>query len=254
MKYYEQLVQLGCFTKNDVEQLTGNSGTTYSLLQNYKKNGYIEQVKRNLYAAISIDTKQPAATHFQIASYIKPDSYITHHSAFEYYGYGHQVFREVYVASKAKFAPFTYDDISYRYIAPRIDSGVVQGRDGVRVTDLERTLVDSLNDFDRAAGLEELLRCLGLVPSLDEKKLLYYLKKYDKQFLFQKAGYLLAHFQIAFQISDSFYDVCEKMAGKSVRYFYRGIEDEPSVFNSRWKLFVPKNLMSIVSKGHDACK
>ena len=85
MKYYEQLVQLGCFTKKDVEQLTGNSGTTYSLLQNYKKKGYIEQVKRNLYAAISMETKQPAATRFQIASHIKSDSYITHHSAFEYY-------------------------------------------------------------------------------------------------------------------------------------------------------------------------
>lgn len=254
MKYYERLVQLGCFSKNDVEQLTGNSGTTYSLLQNYKKKGYIEQVKRNLYAAISMETKQPAATRFQIASHIKPDSYITHHSAFEYYGYGNQVFSEVYVASKSKFAPFTYDDVSYRYIAPRIDSGVVQGHDGVRVTDLERTFVDSLNDFDRAEGLEELLRCLDRIPSLDEKKLLYYLEEYDKQFLFQKAGYLLAYFQIAFHLSDSFYDVCEKMTGKSVRYFYRGIEKKSTVFNSCWKLFVPKNFILIVSKGHDACK
>lgn len=249
MKYYEQLVQLGCFTKNDVEQLTGNSGTAYSLLQNYKKNGYIEQVKRNLYVAISMETKQSVATRFQIASHIKPDSYITHHSAFEYYGYGNQVFREVYVASKAKFAAFTYDDVAYRYIAPRINSGVVQGRDGVRITDLERTVVDSLNDFDRVAGLEEFLRCLDLVPSLDEKKLLHYLEKYDKQFLFQKAGYLLGHFQAVFQLSDSFYAVCEKMTEKSVRYFYRGIENESSVFDRRWKLFVPKNLMSIVSKG-----
>jgi len=252
MKYYEQLVHLGCFTKNDVEQLTGNSGTAYSLLQNYKKNGYIEQVKRNLYVVISIETKQSVATRFQIASHIKPDSYITHHSALEYYGYGNQVFREVYVASKAKFAAFTYDDVSYRYIAPRINSGVVQGRDGVRITDLERTVVDSLNDFERVAGLEEFLRCLDLVPSLDEKKLLHYLEKYDKQFLFQKAGYLLGHFQAAFQLSDSFYAVCEKMIERSVRYFYRGIENESSVFDRRWKLFVPENLMSVVSKGGSA--
>jgi predicted transcriptional regulator of viral defense system len=252
MKYYEQLVQLGCFTKNDVEQLTGNSGTAYSLLQNYKKNGYIEQVKRNLYVAISLETKQSVATRFQIASHIKSDSYVTHHSAFEYYGCANQVFCEVYVASRSKFSAFSYDYVAYRYIASRIDCGVVQGSDGVRITDPERTVVDSLNDFDRVSGLEEFLRCLDLVPLLDEKKLLYYLEKYDKQFLFQKAGYLLGHFQGAFQLSDAFYSVCEKNTEKSVRYFYRGMENESSVYDRRWRLFVPKNLMSIISKGGSA--
>lgn len=252
MKYYEQLVQLGCFSKNDVEKLTGNSGTAFSLLQNYKKNGYIEQVKRNLYVAISMETKQSVATRFQIASHIKPDAYITHHSAFEYYGYGNQVFREIYVASGNKFDSFSYDETSYQYIAPRIDAGVAQGRDGVRITDLERTVVDSLNDFERVAGLEEFLRCLDLIPSLDEKKLVFYLEKYDKNFLFQKAGYLLGYFQAAFQLSESFFNICEKGIGRSVRYFYRGIENESSVYDRRWKLYVPEHLESIISKGGGA--
>jgi predicted transcriptional regulator of viral defense system len=249
MRYYEQLVKLGCFTKNDVEHLLGSSEATYSLLQSYKKKGYIEQVKRNLYVTISMETKQPVAGRYRIASNIKSDSYITHHSAFEYYGYGNQVYYEVYVAAKAKFAKFEYDDVTYRYIAPRIDEGVVLGGDGVRVTDLERTVIDSINDFERIGGLEELLHCLELVPSLHEDKLLRYLKLYGKKFLYQKSGYLLEHYQQTFRLSDAFYQACAGQKAKSVRYLYRGIEKQQPVFNQRWQLFVPENLLDTIAKG-----
>ena len=37
MKYYERLVDLGCFTRDDVESLSGNRETAHSIIEAYKK-------------------------------------------------------------------------------------------------------------------------------------------------------------------------------------------------------------------------
>ena len=249
LKYYEQLARLGVFTKSDVEKLVGKSETADSLLQNYKRRGLIDQVKRNLYVTKSLETGQAIAGRYRIASKIKPRSYITHHSAFEYYGYANQVYYEVYVSAETKFAEFSYDDVRYRFISPRIHEGVVMNPDGVRTTDVERTTLDSINDFERIGGLEELLNCLDAVPSLHESTLVSYLGQYNKRFLYQKTGYILSHFQEKFRLSKGFFELCEHEKGKSVRYFYNAIRFESPTYDSRWKLFVPEELLEIVSKG-----
>ncbi len=58
---------------------------------------------------------------------------------------------------------------------------------GVRITDLERTVIDSIRDFNKIGGFEELLNCLESVHYLDETKLKRYLDIYNTQGLYQKA-------------------------------------------------------------------
>ena len=123
MKYYEQLIDKGCFTRSDVVELTGNGDTANSLIYSYKRKGYIDSVRRDMFVAISLETKQPIPTRYSIASHIAKGAYITLHSAFEYYGYANQVYYEVYVAAKTRFREFQYDGIIYRYVQPAIDSG-----------------------------------------------------------------------------------------------------------------------------------
>jgi predicted transcriptional regulator of viral defense system len=249
LKYYKELTELQCFTRADVERITDNAKTADSLLTNYQKKGYIESVKRNLYVAVSMETGQAVASRYRIASHITDGAYISHHSAFEYYGYANQVFYELYVSGDKRFNSFEYDDVVYRHIAPRVSIGVEEKPDGVRVTDIERTVLDSINDFDKIAGLEELLRCLELIPLINEEKLLEYLERYGKQFLYQKAGYVLNHLKEELRLSERFFEVCERKVSKSVRYFYNGIEHEQNAFDNRWQLFVPKNLLKILSQG-----
>jgi len=249
LKYYKELTELQCFTRADVERITGNEETANSLLTNYQKKGYIESVKRNLYVAVSMETNQAVPNRYRIASNIADGAYISHHSAFEYYGCANQVFYEVYVSGNKRFEQFEYDDVAYRYVAPRISVGVDEKPDGVRVTDIERTVLDSINDFEKIVGLEELLRCLELIPHINGEKLLEYLERYGKQFLYQKAGYILNHLKNDLRLSDRFFEVCERRVSKSVRYFYGGIEHEQNVFDNRWQLFVPKNLINILSQG-----
>ncbi len=53
------------------------------------------------------------------------------------------------------------------YIASSFLDGVeTHGR--IRVTDLERTIIDTIKDFTKVGGLEELLACLSLVTYIKE--------------------------------------------------------------------------------------
>ena len=60
MKYYEDLLLLGCFSRSDVEKLTHNAKTAGSLIDSYLAKGYIERVRQDLYAVISLETKHAA--------------------------------------------------------------------------------------------------------------------------------------------------------------------------------------------------
>ncbi|MDQ2085635.1 hypothetical protein RBH29_04200 [Herbivorax sp. ANBcel31] len=62
-----------------------------------------------------------------------------------------------------------------------MQDGVVEAKNttDVRMTDLERTVVDSIRDFNKIGSFEELLNCLEGIHYLDEKKLKHYLSTYN---------------------------------------------------------------------------
>ena len=249
MKYYEQLLEKGCFTWDDVSKMVGNRNSASNLIQNYLKKGYIQSVKRNLYVAINLADSEPVVNRYVIASNLTESAYISHHTALEYYGCTNQVFYDVYVSSDTKFNTFEFNGLTYRYQMSNINEGVVKKPNGTRVTDLERTIIDSINDFEKIGGLEELLRSLEMMPYADETKLLRYLKSYGKQILFQKTGYILENFKDSLKITDIFFKACEVEISKSVRYLYHGLEKEKSTYNKKWRLFVPERLLNLTSKG-----
>jgi len=258
MKYYEKLVDMKCFTRQDVEKLTGNKETAKSLLNNYKKKGYIESVRRNLFVSISMEMGEPVADRFVIASHIVPEACVTHHSAFQFHGMTNQVFYELYVATPGnkKFSEFTYNGITYRYTASHLDMGVETKYDGmIRVTDLERTVIDSIEDINKIAGLEEVLNCIEAIPPrwLSAQKLVSYLKKYKKSgkgFLYKKMGYILEHFQEKIDAPHELFAECVKHISKSKQYFDESLKNRPGTYyDEKWKLYVPENLLFVISKG-----
>ena len=249
MKHYEKLLKMGCFTSDELYAVAGNKKTAESLSLNYQKKGYIQSVKRGLYVAMDLATEESAVSKFRIAGKITPSSYVSHHAAFEYYGCANQVSYQVEVSSDTVFHEFNYAGITYTYIGSRISDGVTNRLDGVRVTDTERTVLDGIQDFEKVMGLEELLRCLELLPLVKEGKLLTYLDTYGKQVLYQKTGYILEHFRDTWSLSDSFFTACEARIGKSKRYLYKPLTHEKMEYNRRWRLVVPSDLKRITNKG-----
>jgi len=249
VKYYEQLLKMGCFTWAELCGVVGNTKSADTIARNYLKKGYIQSVRRGLYVAIDLATHESAVSKFRIAAKITPTSYASHHTAFEYYGCANQVSYQVEVSSDTAFAPFEFVGITYTYLGSRIENGIITRPDRVRITDIERTVLDGINDFEKVMGLEELLRCLELVPMVKENKLLEYLSSYGKQVLYQKTGYILEHFRELWNLSDNFFATCEAEIGKSKRYLYKTSAHEKIEYNRRWRLVVPNNLMKITNKG-----
>ncbi len=246
MKHYEDLVAHGCFSRDELIELVEKPSTANNIIYDYQKKGLIEKVKRDYYVVISLETKQPVLSRYQIGAYMFTDAYLTHHSAFEVYGYGSQVFYECFVATDKRFNDFEYNGVMYRRVPKRADAEVIM-YGNVLVTSIEQTAVDSIRDFEKIAGLEEVIRCLMLVPGLNEHKMLECLAKNNNGFLYQKCGYIFEELSEEFHFSSAFFEECEKKASGAKRYLIKDLRE--CEYQERWKLYTPTSLKSLINKG-----
>lgn len=246
MKHYEKLLEKGCFSRDELIALVGTPAAAKMVISSYQKKGYIERVKRDFYVVISLETKQPVLSRYQIGANLFSDACISHHSAFEVFGYGSQVFYECYVATNSRFADFEYDGVTYHRVERKPNIEVIkQGK--VVVTAIEQTVVDSIRDFEKIAGLEEVIRCLMLVPGLSEEKILSCLDQNQNGFLYQKCGYIFEELENEFNFSSNFYEVCKKNSSGSKRHLMK--ETGETVFNEKWGLYTPPSLKRLIDKG-----
>jgi len=247
MDLYKKMVSYRCVTRDDMIRLCGSKSSADWHIRDFLKKKFIERIRRDLYAVMSIEGEQPIPNRYQIASSVADDACIICHSAFEYYGYAHQMFYEVYFTSAKRVRPFTYDEIRYRCIVGRDCYSCKKTHLGVRVTSIEQTVIDSIEYMEKIAGLEETLRCLMLVPYLHEDKLLEVLAGYGRGGLYQKVGYILELFKRDLSLSESFFSECEAKSSASRVYLYS--RKMGFTYNERWKLYVPVNLMAMVDEG-----
>ena len=248
-RYLEEFHQLKIFQKKDVLSLTQDDSAAKELLRRYKKAGLVSQIRRDLYTATDLANKVSLATKYEIASRITPSAYLSYHAALEYHGLANQVFYEIYISSNERFHNFEYDGIRYTYCESKVSQGVINPpRDSlVKVTDLERTVVDCIDYIGRSGGLEELIVSFSLITYLKEAQLLEYLNKYQKQILYQKAGFILSYFQNEMKLSDNFFDECRAKVGNSIRYLTDTYES--NTYFKEWQLYAPENILSFLEQG-----
>lgn len=251
MKYYEELLKLEVFNLSDVEQLTGSADAAKQILMRYVEKGFVKKVKRNLYYCVNLENKNITVNRFIVGSNINPTAYLSHHSALEYHGLAHQTFYEVYVASDRVFRNFEFEDITYKYVRPHFDNGVMvpESNSKIRVTNVERTFIDCIKNINLVGGMEELFQCLDSVMTLNNDRLLEYLNIYDIQFLYQKAGYIFERYKTDFGIKDELIDACQHKVGDGIRYFDEDAREGKGVLVKKWKLIIPKGIDNDFSQG-----
>lgn len=235
---YKKIVDMKIFTYHEMKLLLKNDDNTKRNISNFIKRGYIERIKKDLYVAINLETNGPITDKFMIASKIAADAVVSNISALEYYGYYNQVRNDCFVMTNTRFREFEYRGITYKRVKNYFNEGNIKKNDYLTVTDLEKSVIDLIKDLGKIVGLEEVNNILELIVSLDEDKLKKYLNKYNVQFYYQKAGYLLEQYKEDLNISDEFFDYINKKV-KTRRYITN--DNDFFVFNARWKLFVPLN-------------
>ena len=235
MKYLKELQSKKIFTLADIAKLTRNVNTATSLVAAYKKAGYIASVRKNLYVALDIASGNPIASRYEIASQTSESSFISYHSAMEYYGVANQVFFEVIISAKERIQT----DYSESVVTPPYNPLI-------RVASIERAVVDCIQNINLAGGLEELIECIKVIPELNAEELLKVLKKYNQKKLWQFVGFILEQFKEQFRIPDSFFDECKNNIGVRKNYLSDG---DNLVYHYEWKLYAPNNLLDITNEG-----
>ena len=251
MNLYFELSKEPVFTAEYVNQYYDNVESTRSALKRLMKQKMVVKIRNNLYTCISGETGAPIANRFQIACKITKSAYISHHTAVEYHGMSDQVYYDDYVSSETRFQNFEFDGYNYKYVHAKAQTGVenVQYSGGIRVTDLEKTLLDCVKDMDKISGIEEIISFIQSIRKLDEKKLCQYIAEYQNQFLYQKMGYLLETYSSALGLTEAFYQICQEHIGKSKRYLSSDLYD--GVYNAKWKMMVPNTKANLKNGGDE---
>ena len=177
------------------------------------------------------------------------DSFVAYHSALEYYGIANQVFNNVIVGSTKRFSQFEFDGIEYEC---KVVKNFTQINDitseKIKISSLERTIIDCIDKIELAGGIEELLNALNQIRILDEAKLLEVLESYKEIYLYQKTGYILEQFKDELSLSDDFFEWCHNSLTNQTKYFLHD-DYKDIAYNSKWKLMAPKNLKSRINGG-----
>lgn len=246
LELYKKLAPIGVFSRDEMTKILSSESKAAYHIGELMKKGYLKRVRHDLYALVSLETQEVIATREQIASKTSPTSYLYSVSALQYLGFGNQVYNEVYFVSQSRLSSFYFEGIRYVPIWKEEESRPIN-RGGVSLLSLEDSLIDYISSFEKIGGIEELLRSLFLIPSLNEERLLSALVRHDSRKLYQKTGYLLESFRDEFGLSEGFFLECEKHVSDNRYYFSssrRGNEYFP-----RWRIYAPKSLERIVNKG-----
>jgi predicted transcriptional regulator of viral defense system len=244
MKYYEAFLKLEVFNLSDAQEVVGKLNSTKVLLNTYLKKGFLKRVRRNLYCAINLENRNTTANRYLIASKINDSSYVAFHSALEIYGYTNQVSFEVFVLSSKRFDEFEFEGVRYRYAGRGINDGIVKHKRNskIKVTDLERSIVDSIKNIEYVGGFSELEECLAICPMLDKDKLKKYLTIYNSQFLYKKAGYYFDKYKQGLGITEGLLFYCEQEANAASRkYLCEEAKNGYGKLIKRWGLIVPED-------------
>lgn len=244
LKYLQKIQQKRIFKKDDIVAMTDNVRTAESVLSSYQKLNLICKIRRNMYCINNLATGLPDVSKYEIASAISLNSCVAYHTAMEYYGLVHQLWSEVHVLTDIKFTPFEFDRLTYAPHLNKYKIGIIEPRfeRGVRVTSLERTVIDCISRIDLAGGYEELLHCFESLMQLNETQLVSILNEYNIPVVWKKVGYVLESINNQVQLSKQFFNLCHKNGGNAVNFLTN--PKECTQYVCAWKLYVPKIIKS----------
>lgn len=234
MKYMETFSRKRIFDFSYVIDITGSRNLASETVQNYLRKGYIRRIKRNLYATKSFENGGVIPTKYEIASSITNSSFVSYGSALAFYGYYNQVSNEITVCSLEAFRDFSFDYINYHFRFTQNDR-FVDDINGVRVSSLEKAIVDCIGDIKSYDDMEELLEALSMINIINGNKILDYLKYVNRAILYSKVGLILSFFEDGVFITKEILDIMKASGITKTRDFTRE-KHRLKKYYKKWKL------------------
>jgi predicted transcriptional regulator of viral defense system len=186
---------------------------------------------------------------YLVASRLAPDAVLAYHTALEAHGRAHSVFERFIYLTGHDTRPLAFRSLSFEGVRPpaalrnkgKENFGVeVVDRSGlsVRVTGLERTLVDVLDRPDLGGGWEEIWRSLESVEFFDVEKIVRYALLLGNATTAAKTGYFLDEHRETLMIEDGHLAKLRRHRPKQPHYMDRPVKGKGRLV-SEWNLVVP---------------
>ncbi len=233
-----------------------NQRTHKAILYHYMKTGRLVRVRSHVYAVVpygqSPQDVQPDP--FIIASRITSDSVLAYHTALEVYGKAYSSSRDFLFLTQegVRLAMFK----NYRFRGLSVPSALVrQGCEqfgvvtvdrfglSIKVTSLERTLVDVLARPGLGGGWEEIWRSLEMVEHLDLDQVVNYALLLGKAAKIARVGFYLEQHAQRLMVDDTNLEKLRAHAPKVPIYFDRRLADDVRLL-PRWNLIVPQHILN----------
>lgn len=219
----------------------------------HQKQGHIRRLRRGLYATIPPGGAADIDS-FLVAASLAEDATLAYHTALAFHGRAYST-RSIftYLTKERHKRQLQYQGIIYRPVthplalvrSGREDLGVqLVDRTGpkIRVTALERTMVDVLDRPTLVGGWEEIWRSLETVPYFDLELLTEYALALENATTTAKVGFFLEQHQDALMVDAGTLDLLRARAPKQPHYMSRGRRARTQLV-SKWNLVVPSQVV-----------
>jgi predicted transcriptional regulator of viral defense system len=226
-----------------------------ALLAYHQKAGRVVRVRRGLYAVIpaGADADSYPVDPFLVAAKLTADAVLSHHTALEFHGRAYSVQEHFIYSASRPLGPLTFRSHVFRgakfpqalrRAGNESFSVSITERAGMelRVTSLERTLVDVLDRPDLSGGWEEIWRSLESVEFFDLDKVAEYALLLGNATTGAKVGFFLEQHRDPLMVEDRHLKALHDLRPRQPLYFDRSNRTSGRLV-SEWNLVVPKEVI-----------
>ncbi len=216
--------------------------------------GRLVRIRRGLYAVVppSAAASQVVVDPFLLTCKLSDDAVIAYHAALQFHGKAYSIWRRFHYLTSAPRRRFFFGGDEFVPVttpAPlRLSAGRVPGVGEsphagglVRVTSLERTLVDVLASPARSGGWEEVWRSLEMVEFFDVDQVVEYAVRLRSAVTAARVGVFLEQHREELMVDAAWLDELRKRRPRQPRYF------DPQRRRGRllgdWNLIVPVEVL-----------
>lgn len=221
-----------------------------ALLRYHLQKKHIARIRRGYYVVITNKTSLGVYDPLLIAGRVNESALIAYHSALSFHGIAYSLSNTVFFSSETPVKLFDFQQVAYQRVLPPkalppekiFYETKTYDRLGlaIRVTNIERTLVDCLDKPQFSGGFEEIWRATSMIDFIDAERMANYAILLNNATTIAKLGFFLEQHQEHFKIEENILSLLEKKTPKGVHYFTHAASENH--YLRRWKLMVPTSI------------
>ena len=260
MKLNAFLSQHDVFTVEELDLFlskegTGNPNTRKALLTYYRKQGRILRVRRGIYAVVPFGSSPDSSPVdlYLLASKMTNDAVLGYHTALEFHGKAYSVYNRFHYLSTQRSVPVKFRSYEFRSVSvpqPLIAEGKEMfgvsryKRSGgeLRVSNLERTLVDVLDRPQLSGSWEEIWRSLASIEFLDIEQVIDYVLILANATTAAKVGFFLEQHREDLMVDESHLKPLRALRPHQPHYLSRS-RRKHGLLMKKWNLMVPDQIL-----------